>query len=172
MIVSLALSVAACHSAPSASGGTAVPDTHEAEPESAFRNEAPETDEPLYLDDNNMLVAGNPYGQKSDQGDAADPQVSGGGHAREADREAAGTSSLPAARGGKAASKVPAGGKMYVHTWGAQGEVWGTVVMSGSTGRGTIHDQDEHTYAIRVAYRNDHELVGTDQNGREYVFRL
>ncbi|MBQ9638541.1 MAG: hypothetical protein IJV22_03170 [Bacteroidales bacterium] len=60
---------------------------------------------------------------------------------------------------------------IYVSTHGAQGEVWGHVRMTGNTGRGTIHDQDENTLSITVT-RHGNELYGTDQNGRQYVFKL
>ena len=60
---------------------------------------------------------------------------------------------------------------LYISTYGANGKVWGHVTMNGNTGRGTIHDDDENTYAISVT-RHGNELFGTDQNGRQYVFRL
>lgn len=149
-------------------------DVYEVEQESAFRNEAPETDEPLYLDDENMLVAGNPDEQKAEHNDAMTSQASDVHNSvqKAVSATAKTTSASITHNADKAASKVPGRGEMYVHTWGAQGEVWGTVVMNGNTGRGTIHDQDEHTYAIRVVRRGANELVGTDQNGREYIFKL
>ncbi len=65
------------------------------------------------------------------------------------------------------------GGKetMYISTYGANGKVWGHVTLNGKTGRGTIHDEDENSYSITVT-RHGGELFGTDQNGRQYVFRL
>ena len=60
---------------------------------------------------------------------------------------------------------------LYISTHGAQGEVWGHVTMTGNTGKGTIHDADENTLSIRVS-RHGNELYGTDQNGRQYVFKL
>ena len=59
----------------------------------------------------------------------------------------------------------------YISTYGAQGEVWGHVTMKGNTGRGTIHDHDENTLSI-TATRHGNELYATDQNGRQYVFKL
>ena len=49
--------------------------------------------------------------------------------------------------------------------------MWGHVTMNGKTGRGTIHDDDENSYSITVT-RHGGELYGTDQNGRQYVFRM
>ena len=49
--------------------------------------------------------------------------------------------------------------------------MWGHVRMNGNTGRGTIHDDDENTLTITVT-RHGNELFGTDQNGRQYVFKL
>ncbi|MBO4307350.1 MAG: hypothetical protein J5848_03470 [Bacteroidales bacterium] len=60
---------------------------------------------------------------------------------------------------------------LYISTYGANGKVWGHVTMNGSTGRGTIHDEGENSYSITVT-RHGNELYGTDQNGRQYVFRL
>lgn len=60
---------------------------------------------------------------------------------------------------------------LYISTYGANGKVWGHVTMNGKTGRGTIHDEDENSYSISVT-RHGGELYGTDQNGRQYVFRL
>lgn len=70
-------------------------------------------------------------------------------------------------------SKTQRGGKqtIYISTYGANGKVWGHVTMNGNTGRGTIHDDDENSYSITVS-RHGNELYGTDQNGRQYVFRL
>ena len=71
------------------------------------------------------------------------------------------------------ADKPAYGGKetLYISTYGANGKVWGHVTMNGNTGRGTIHDDDENSYSITVK-RHGGELYGTDQNGRQYVFRL
>lgn len=66
---------------------------------------------------------------------------------------------------------VPNGQKIYVSTFGAQGEVWGYVVMNGNSGTGTIHDGEENTLAIRVT-RHGNELFATDQNSRQYVFKI
>jgi len=65
------------------------------------------------------------------------------------------------------------GGKetLYISTYGANGKVWGHVTMNGKTGRGTIHDEEENSYSITVT-RHGGELFGTDQNGRQYVFRM
>ncbi|MBP5516488.1 MAG: hypothetical protein J6X86_06010 [Bacteroidales bacterium] len=60
---------------------------------------------------------------------------------------------------------------LYISTYGANGKVWGHVTMNGKTGRGTIHDEDENSYTITVT-RHGGELYGTDQNGRQYVFRM
>ncbi len=61
--------------------------------------------------------------------------------------------------------------RLYVSTYGANGQVWGHVTMHGNTGRGTIHDADENTLSISVS-RHGNELFGTDQNGRQYVFKI
>lgn len=61
--------------------------------------------------------------------------------------------------------------KLYISTYGAQDQVWGYVTMRGNSGRGTIHDADENTLSITVT-RHGNELFGTDQNGREYVFKI
>ena len=117
----------------------------------AFSNAAPQTDDPIYLDDNNRLVAGMPAAQ----------------------RQPAATAPVQTqAKNAPAEAKSPTGrsGEMYVHTWGAQGEVWGTVMMNGNSGHGTIHDAEEHSYDIRVSRRGN-ELLGTDQKGREYIFK-
>lgn len=65
------------------------------------------------------------------------------------------------------------GGKetLYISTYGANGKVWGHVTMNGKTGRGTIHDDGENSYSITVT-RHGGELYGTDQNGRQYVFKM
>lgn len=60
---------------------------------------------------------------------------------------------------------------LYISTYGANGKVWGHVRMNGNTGHGTIHDDDENSYSITVT-RHGNELFGTDQNGRQYVFKL
>lgn len=66
---------------------------------------------------------------------------------------------------------IPNGTKIYVSTYGAQGQVWGYVVMNGNSGSGTIHDPDENTLSIRVS-RHGNELYAIDQNSRQYVFKL
>lgn len=142
-----ACGLCACQSQTCPDRAPQAPAADSAPQEAAFKNEAPHTDAPLYLDDSNRLVAGNPYAKK----------------AATAAPAAASTPQQPA---GKVLS-----GKMYLHTWAAQGEVWGTVVMNGNSGRGTIHDAEENTYDIR-ATRHGNELLATDQNGREYVFKL
>lgn len=73
----------------------------------------------------------------------------------------------------KAAASATGGAKetIYISTYGANGKVWGYVTMTGNTGRGTIHDDNENTLSIRVT-RHGGELFGIDQNGREYVFRM
>ena len=73
----------------------------------------------------------------------------------------------------KKATTVYEGGKetLYISTYGANGKVWGHVTMNGKTGRGTIHDESENSYSITVT-RHGGELFGTDQNGRQYVFRM
>lgn len=60
---------------------------------------------------------------------------------------------------------------LYVETDGVQGRVWGHVTMQGDTGSGTIHDWDENTLAVDVV-RHGNELIATDQNSRQYIFRL
>ena len=60
---------------------------------------------------------------------------------------------------------------IYVETDGAQGRVWGHVTMYGDRGTGTIHDWDENTLAVNVTRHGD-ELFATDQNSRQYVFKL
>lgn len=176
-IMSLAITTKGCHSA--ASSATANDIEEEEVRESAFRNEAPQTDEPLYLDDSNMLVAGVPCPKRPDNDATAGPP-----HARRDEVYPCATCTASSAKVNRSSSdvttrhvgapttKVPNRGEMYVHTWGAQGEVWGTVMMNGNVGHGTVHDAEEHTYAIRVARRGISELVGTDQNGREYIFKL
>lgn len=79
----------------------------------------------------------------------------------------------PAQQQKQKVDKPSYGGKetLYISTYGANGKVWGHVTMNGKTGRGTIHDDDENSYSITVT-RHGGELYGTDQNGRQYVFRL
>ncbi len=60
---------------------------------------------------------------------------------------------------------------IYVETDGAQGRVWGHVTMKGDRGTGTIHDWDENTLTVSVTRHGD-ELFATDQNSRQYVFKL
>lgn len=95
---------------------------------------------------------------------------------REAEREADAANSAELRTKANAETKRAArsyGGKetLYISTYGANGKVWGHVTMNGETGRGTIHDDDENSYSITVK-RHGGELYGTDQNGRQYVFRL
>lgn len=61
--------------------------------------------------------------------------------------------------------------RLYVSTYGANGQVWGHVTMHGNSGSGTIHDADENTLSVKVT-RHGNELFGTDQNGRQYVFKI
>ncbi len=120
--------------------------------EAAFQNEAPDTDAPIYLDDSNLLVAGEPLPESESAVDEMQQRkVTTSQHQEDK-------------------APAPRNGKIYVHSWGAQGEVWGTVTMNGNTGRGTIHDAGENTYNIRVVRRGN-ELIATDQNGRQYVFK-
>ena len=93
-----------------------------------------------------------------------------------AENEPAGdqTQDTPQKKTTKAKTSAPSvGGKetIYISTYGANGKVWGHVTMNGNRGRGTIHDDDENSYSITVT-RHGGELHGTDQNGREYVFRM
>jgi hypothetical protein len=84
------------------------------------------------------------------------------------------TQDTPQKKTTKAKTSAPSvGGKetIYISTYGANGKVWGHVTMNGNRGRGTIHDDDENSYSITVT-RHGGELHGTDQNGREYVFRM
>lgn len=60
---------------------------------------------------------------------------------------------------------------LYISTHAAQGEVYGSVTMTGNKGRGTIHDEHENTLSISVT-RHGNELFGIDQNGRQYVFKI
>jgi len=60
---------------------------------------------------------------------------------------------------------------LYISTHAAQGEVYGSVTMTGNKGRGTIHDEHENTLSISVT-RHGNELFGVDQNGRQYVFKI
>ena len=60
---------------------------------------------------------------------------------------------------------------IYISSYAANGKVWGHVTMTGKTGRGTIHDEDENSYSITVT-RHGGELYGVDQNGRQYVFKM
>ncbi len=121
--------------------------------ETAFQNDAPDTDVPIYLDDSNLLVAGEPEEERVEEAPSTPKPAA-----------------APAAKSNESVPSSGRNGKIYVHTWGAQGEVWGTVTMNGNTGRGTIHDAGENTYNIRVVRRGN-ELIATDQNGRQYVFK-
>lgn len=84
---------------------------------------------------------------------------------------AATTASAPQPKDKGATKALPSGKKIYISTYGAQGQVWGHVVMDGTSGRGTIHDANENTLSVRVT-RHGNELFGIDQNGREYVFKI
>ena len=86
-----------------------------------------------------------------------------------APRETTSKPATPASTG----ATPSAGGRrsIYVSTYGANGEVWGHVTLNGNTGSGNIHDANENTLSIRVT-RHGNELFGTDQNGRQYVFKL
>src|SRR5574344_779827 len=86
----------------------------------------------------------------------------------QAEVEPAATSTTPVQPKPKPHSKRQT---LYISTYGANGEVWGHVTMNGNTGRGTIHDAGENTLSITVS-RHGNELFGTDQNGRQYVFKL
>ena len=66
---------------------------------------------------------------------------------------------------------IPKSGTIYVHTYGANGEVYGHVTMKGNTGSGIIHDPIENNINITVT-RHGNELFGTDINGRQYVFKF
>ncbi len=121
--------------------------------EAAFQNDAPDTYAPIYLDESNLLVVGEPEEEKVKE-EKPTPQ----------------RTVAPAAKSNESKPATGRNGKIYVHTWGAQGEVWGTVTMNGNTGHGTIHDAGENTYNIRVVRRGN-ELIATDQNGRQYVFK-
>jgi len=79
----------------------------------------------------------------------------------------------PAAKPAAQAKPAVRSGKetLYISTYGANGKVWGHVTLNGKTGHGTIHDEDENSYSITVT-RHGGELYGTDQNGRQYVFRM
>ena len=60
---------------------------------------------------------------------------------------------------------------IYISGFGANGEVWGSVVMHGNKGRGTIHDAQENTLAITCT-RQGNELIAIDQNSRQYIFKI
>ena len=115
--------------------------------EDPFPVQLPESDEPVYLTESNMPVAGEP---------------------REWRQEKPASPSAPARK--REEVRVPSG-TIYVQTYGAQGRVWGYVTMTGNKGRGTIQDESERTLSVHVT-RHGNELHGTDQNGRGYVFKL
>ncbi|MBQ9473953.1 MAG: hypothetical protein IJU81_06050 [Bacteroidales bacterium] len=60
---------------------------------------------------------------------------------------------------------------IYISGFGANGEVWGSVVMHGNKGKGTIHDAQENTLAITCT-RQGNELIAIDQNSRQYIFKI
>lgn len=99
-------------------------------------------------------------------------QAEGISQTQETDPTAPAPAPAATAHKDKAATKPIANGKkIYISTYGAQGQVWGHVIMNGNSGHGTIHDANENTLSIRVT-RHGNELFGIDQNGREYVFKL
>lgn len=71
----------------------------------------------------------------------------------------------------KLASRSVAKKTIYVSGYGANGEVWGHVTMTGDKGRGTIHDSEENTLSV-TCYRQGDELIAIDQNSRQYVFKI
>lgn len=71
----------------------------------------------------------------------------------------------------KPASRSVAKKTIYVSGYGANGEVWGHVTMTGDKGRGTIHDSEENTLSVSC-YRQGDELIAIDQNSRQYVFKI
>lgn len=71
----------------------------------------------------------------------------------------------------KATPKSVAKKTIYVSGYGANGEVWGHVTMTGDKGRGTIHDSEENTLSV-TCYRQGGELIAVDQNSRQYVFKI
>lgn len=71
----------------------------------------------------------------------------------------------------KPVSKSVAKKTIYVSGYGANGEVWGHVTMTGDKGRGTIHDAEENTLSV-TCYRQGNELIAIDQNSRQYVFKI
>ncbi|MDY5969678.1 MAG: hypothetical protein SPJ13_06675 [Bacteroidales bacterium] len=115
--------------------------------EDAFPVQVPKSDVPVYLNEENMPVAGRP--QKRQEEKPVSP-------------------SAPIRQREEVMQKS---GTIYVQTYGAQGHVWGYVTMQGGTGRGTIQDDNENTLTINVT-RHGNELHGIDQNGRGYVFKL
>ncbi len=71
----------------------------------------------------------------------------------------------------KPAAKPAAKKTIYVSGYGANGEVWGHVTMTGNKGRGTIHDSEENTLSV-TCYKQGDELIAVDQNSRQYVFKI
>lgn len=132
---------------PKEAADTATTQVAAAAEEDAFPVQVPKSEAPVYLNEDNMPVAGRP---------------------RKAEAERPASPSAPSRQREEVRQKS---GTIYVQTYGAQGQVWGYVTMQGNTGRGTIQDENENTLAIRVT-RQGNELHGTDQNGRGYVFKL
>ena len=60
---------------------------------------------------------------------------------------------------------------LYVEADDSHGRVWGHVTMRGDRGTGTVHDENENTWAVAVT-RHGNELYAVDQNSRQYVFKL
>ena len=54
---------------------------------------------------------------------------------------------------------------------GANGRVWGHIIMNGDKGRGTVTDEHENALAVTCTRRGE-ELICYDQNSRQYIFRL
>ncbi len=81
------------------------------------------------------------------------------------------TTAAPKKETTTAKDPIPKSGTIYVHTYGANGEVYGHVTMKGNTGSGIIHDPIENNINITVT-RHGNELFGTDINGRQYVFKF
>ncbi|MCQ2261344.1 MAG: hypothetical protein MJZ77_08150 [Bacteroidales bacterium] len=54
---------------------------------------------------------------------------------------------------------------------GANGRVWGHIIMNGDKGKGTVTDEHENALAVTCTRRGE-ELICYDQNSRQYIFRL
>ena len=54
---------------------------------------------------------------------------------------------------------------------GANGRVWGHIIMTGNKGKGTVTDEHENALAVTCT-RKGEELICYDQNSRQYIFRL